>query len=146
MPSSCAARTPSDEILMNGDERHARKQVLLTRIAFQRDQLRREWVQVQRATEPRQLLRALIGDSLGTTISRMLFGRGPAGRTDDLLGQALGWLRRYRVAATLVGGVAPLLRGAGRWRRGLRLAAIAGAGWLGWRVVRAVRPSSPTAK
>ena len=131
---------------MNGDERHARKQVLLTRIAFQRDQLHREWAQVQRATEPRQLLRALIGDSLGSTISRALFGRRPGRGADDLVGQALGWLRRYRVAATLVGGVAPLLRGAGRWRRGLRIAAIAGAGWLGWRIVRDLRQSPPAAK
>jgi hypothetical protein len=122
---------------MTGDERHARKQVLLTRIAFQRDQLRREWVQVQHA---------LIGDSLGATISRLLFGRRPGGSSDDLIGQALGWLRRYRVAATLVGGVAPLLRGGGRWRRGLRLAAIAGAGWLGWRTVRNLRQSPPAAK
>ena len=131
---------------MNGDERHARKQVLLTRIAFQRDQLHREWAQVRRATEPRQLLRALIGDSLGTTISRALFGRGAGAGSDDVVSQALGWLRRYRVAATLVGGVAPLLRGAGRWRRGLRIAAIAGAGWLGWRVVRDLRRSPSATK
>ena len=130
---------------MNGDERHARKQVLLTRIAFQRDQLRREWVQVQRASEPRQMLRALIGDSLGSTISRALFGSRPGGG-DDLVGQALGWLRRYRVTATLVGSIAPLLRGTGRWRRALRIGAIAGAGWLGWRVVRDLRQSRPAAK
>jgi len=120
---------------MNGDERHARKQVLLTRIAFQREALRREWGQVQYATEPRQLLRALIGDSLGGTVGRALFGRGAGGR-NDLVGQALAWLRRYRVAASLVGGVAPLLRGSGRWRRLLRIAALVGAGWLGWRLVR----------
>jgi hypothetical protein len=132
---------------MTGDERHARKQVLLTRIAFQRDQLHREWLQVQHATEPRQLLRSLIGNSLGSTISRALFGRKTeGGGSDDLVGQALGWLRRYRVAATLVGGVAPLLRGAGRLRRGLRIAAIAGAAWLGWRFVRDLRSSPPAAK
>lgn len=125
---------------MNGDDRHARKQVLLTRIAYQRNQLRREWTQVGRATEPREILRALIGDSLGGTVGRALFGRGP-GSANDLVGQALGWLRRYRVAATLVGGVAPLLRGGGRWRRVLRIAALGGAAYLGWRAVRG-RPSA----
>lgn len=117
------------------DDRHARKQVLLTRIAYQRDQLRREWGQVRRATEPREVLRSLVGDAFGGTLGRALFGRG-AGSANDVLGQALGWLRRYRVAATLVGGVAPLLRGAGRWRRALRIAAIGGAAYLGWRLVR----------
>ena len=116
---------------MNGNERDARKQVLLTRIAFQRNELRREFVQMRHATEPRQLLRAVVGDSF----ARTLFGTGKAG-TGDLVGQALAWLRRYRVAAALVGSAAPLLRGGGRWRRMLRVAVIAGAGWLGWRMVR----------
>jgi hypothetical protein len=124
---------------MSPVERHARKQVLLTRIAFERNELRRELAQVRHATEPRQLLRALIGDSLGGTIGRMLFGTGSTARS-DLLGQALAWLRRYRVAAALIGSVVPVLRGGGRWRRVLRIGTIAGAAWLGWRVMRNRKP------
>ena len=126
---------------MSPTERHARKQVLLTRIAFQRNELRSELAQVRHATEPRQLLRALIGDSLGGTIGRTLFGTRGSTAPGDLLGQALAWLRRYRVAATLVGSIAPMLRGGGRWRRVLRIGAIAaGAAWLGWRVMRNRKP------
>ena len=120
---------------MSSVDRHARKQVLLTRIAFQRNELRREFAQVRHATEPRQMLRALVGGSLGGTIGRALFGSGSAA-TGDLLAQGLAWLRRYRVAAALVGSAIPVLRGGGRWRRVLRIGVIAGAAWLGWRVVR----------
>lgn len=119
---------------MNVD-RHARKQVLLTRIAFQRNELRREFAQVRHATEPLQLLRALVGNSLGGTIGRALFGAGPA-VAGDLLAQGLAWLRRYRVTAALVASVIPALSGGGGWRRVLRIGVIAGAAWLGWRVVR----------
>ena len=124
---------------MSAVERHARKQVLLTRISFQRNELRRELVQLRRASEPRQLLRAVIGDSLGGTIGRALFGAGSAAPS-DLIAQGLAWLRRYRVAAALVGSVAPFLRGGGRWRRVLRIGVITGAAWLGWRVVRDRKP------
>lgn len=123
---------------MNAEERHARKQVLLTRIAFERNELGRELTHVRHAIEPRQLLRALIGDSLGGAIGRKLFGVGTGTSSTapgDLLGQALGWLRRYRVAAAVLGSVAPMLRG-GRWRRVLRLGAVAGAAWLGWLAMR----------
>jgi len=102
-------------------------------------ELRRELVQLRRASEPRQLLRAVIGDSLGGTIGRALFGAGSAAPS-DLIAQGLAWLRRYRVAAALVGSVAPFLRGGGRWRRVLRIGVIAGAAWLGWRVVRDRKP------
>jgi len=125
---------------MSPVERHARKQVLLTRIAFQRNELRRELAQVRHATEPRQLLRALIGDSLGGTIGRTLFGSTGSTASGDLLSQALAWLRRYRVAATLIGSVLPMLRGGSRWRRVLRTGVIAGAAWLGWRVMRNRKP------
>ncbi len=124
---------------MNSTERHARKQVLLTRIAFQRNELRREFAQLRLATKPRQLLRALVGDSLGGTIGRALFGAGPAA-AGDRLAQGLAWLRRYRVAAALVSSVIPSLRGGRRWRRVLRIGVIAGAAWLGWRVVRKREP------
>ena len=124
---------------MSSAERQARKQVLLTRIAYQRNELRREFAQVRHATEPRQLLRALVGDSLGATIGRTLFGGGAAA-SRDLLAQGLAWLRRYRVAAALVGSVMPVLPGGGRLRRVLRIGVIAGAAWLGWRAVRSRKP------
>jgi hypothetical protein len=124
---------------VNAADRHARKQVLLTRIAFQREQLRVDLAQVRHAAEPQQLARALLGDSLGGTIGRALFGGG-ARNTSDLLGQALAWMRRYRMVAALVGGVLPALRGRGRWRRALRLSVIAGAAWLGWSIVRKREP------
>ena len=124
---------------MTSAERHARKQVLLTRIAFQRNELRREFAQVRHATEPRQLLRALVGNSLGSTIGGALFGTGSTA-PGDLLAQGLAWLRRYRVAAALVGSAMPMLRGGGRWRRVLRIGTIASAAWLGWRVMRNRKP------
>ena len=124
---------------MNAADRHARKQVLLTRIAFQREQLRLDLRQVRHAVEPQQLVRAVLGESLGGTIGRTLFGDRPH-NASDLLGQALAWMRRYRVAAALVGGVLPALRGRGRWRRVLRLSVIAGAAWLGWSIVRKREP------
>ena len=124
---------------MSSAERQARKQVLLTRIAYQRNELRREFAQVRHATESRQLLRALVGDSLGATIGRTLFGSGAAA-SGDLLAQGLAWLRRYRVAAALIGSVMPVLRGGSRWRRVLRIGVIAGAAWLGWRAVRSRKP------
>ena len=114
---------------MNGLDRHARKQVLLARIAFTRNELRRDVTQLTRATQVPQLLRAALGQKLGSSLLN-------AGVKGDWLTTGLAWLRRYRVAAALVGGVAPILRGGGRWRRLMRVAVIAGAGWLGWRFVR----------
>jgi hypothetical protein len=48
----------------------------------------------------------------------------------------LALLRRYRVAATLFGAVAPLLRGRAHWRRIVRLGVLGVAAWFGWRAVR----------
>ena len=114
---------------MNGVDRHARKQVLLARIAFTRNELRRDVTQLKRATQMPQLLRTVVGLRFGSTLLN-------AGIKGDWLATGLAWLRRYRVAAALVGGVPPLLRGRGGWRRLLRIGVIAGAGWLGWRFVR----------
>jgi hypothetical protein len=118
---------------MSAADRHARKQVLLTRIAFGREELRRDIVRVKQAAQPSHLLRAAVGNTLAGTLGRSLLGAAASG---DWLGAAMGLLRRYRVVAALVGSAAPLLRGGGPWRRVLRIAVIAGAGWLGWRVVR----------
>ena len=120
---------------MDQTDKHARKQVLLARIAFQRNELRRDLTTLFHAAEPNQLLRAAIGKRFSGPIGRRLFGSGaPAGA--DPLAQVLGWLKRYRGIAALVGGALPMLRGGGRLRSALRIAALAGASWLGWRATR----------
>ena len=116
-------------------DQHARKQVLLARIAFQRNELRRDLSTLRHAAEPTQLLRAAIGKRFSGPIGRRLFGSGAPAGADPLM-QALGWLKRYRGIATLVGGALPFLRGGGRWRNVLRVAAVAGATWMGWRATR----------
>ena len=112
-------------------DRHARKQVLLTRIAFERIELHRDVARIKQAARVPQLLRAAMGGSLGQS----LFGGGAAG-AQGWVGTALALLRRYRLAATLLGGVAPLWRGRGRWRRIARLALLGAAAWFGWRATR----------
>ena len=126
---------------MNGHDpldREARKQLLLARIAVSRNELRRDIAQIHRASHPTHLLRALVGDSVGGTLRRAFMG-GRAGGTDvaDWIGIALAWLRRYRVAMSLVGGVLPLVRGRRRWRRLVKLAGLGAVAWTGWRALRA---------
>ena len=114
---------------MNALDRHARKQVLLTRIAFESAELRGELARVNLAARLPNLLRGAIGGKLG----KSLFGAaGPAGQ-GGWVGLALALLRRYRVAAALLGGAAPILRGRGGWRRVVRVAGLAAAGYFGWR-------------
>lgn len=115
-------------------DRHARKQVLLTRIAFERSELARELAQVNRAARVPNLLRGLFG---GGGLGRSLFGAGgPAGRA-GWVALALSLLRRYRVAAALLGSASPLLRGHGPWpRRLLRFGGLAAAACAGWWFVR----------
>ena len=111
-------------------DRDARKQVLLTRIAFERVELRRDLARVRQAARLSSLLRSALGPKLG----RSLFGAGGA---DGWVGVALGLLRRYRIAAALLGGVAPGLRGRRGWPRILRYGALAAAAWFGWRAAAA---------
>ena len=114
---------------MNAIDRHARKQVLLTRIAFESAELRGELARVNLAARLPNLLRGAIGGKLG----KSLFGAaGPAGQ-GGWVGLALALLRRYRVAAALLGGAAPILRGRGGWRRVVRVAGLAAAACFGWR-------------
>lgn len=120
---------------MSPADRHARKQVLLARIAFERHELRRDMIQLRHAAQPTQLIRAAIGKRFSGPIGRRLFGSGAPPGADPLT-QVLGWLRRYRGVAALVGGALPILRGGGRWRRVLRIAVVAGASWMGWRATR----------
>ena len=94
----------------------ARRQLLLTRIAFERDELHRDIARLRQATSLPHLLRSIFGVRLKPD----WFGADGTGR-DGWIGTALSWLRRYRLAttlaATLFGGAAPLLRKRGRWRR-----------------------------
>ena len=114
----------------------ARRQLLLTRIAFERNELRREMDLLREATTLPHLVRSALGLRPG---SGGWFGG--AAKTDargetDWLRTGLAWLRRYRLATsvigTLFGGAAPLLRKRGRWRRLMLLGAAAGgaAYWL----------------
>jgi hypothetical protein len=123
---------------MSPIERHARKQVLLTRIAFDRVELTRELAQVRHAVRLPPLLRSLLDSSLGPA----LFGRTPAGGT-GWLGLALSLMSRSKVASTLLGGLLPVL-GLGRLGRRLAtLGAIGAAGWMAWRALRPAT-SDPT--
>ena len=120
---------------LNSMDRHARKQVLITRIAFERAALRSEFAHVSAAARLPNLLRGAIGGNLGQS----LFGAaGPAGQ-GGWVGLALSLLRRYRVAATLLGGAAPILRGRGGWRRVARIGGLAAAAYVGWRLVQGRR-------
>lgn len=121
--------------MMNPIDRHARKQVLLTRIAFERATLRSELARVHEAAQLPNLLRG----TLGVNLARSLFGQsgasgaaGPGG----WLALALSLLRRYRVAVALLGGLAPALRGRGGWRRIFRLGSLAASLYAGWRLAQ----------
>lgn len=137
---------------MSAVERHVRKQVLLTRIAFERVELARDAVQLRAAAQWPQLLRAGLGAALGAPLAAALFGgdggseRGAA----KWLPLALALLRRYRVAATVVGALLPLLggqRGGRGWRRVLRVAGLGAALWFGWRgVTRSAQRAAATAR
>ena len=115
--------------MMNPIDRHARKQVLITRIAFERAALRGELARLHLAARLPNLLRAAVGESLG----RSLFGAAGQGGWVTV---ALSLLRRYRVAAALLGSVAPVLRGRGGWRRLVRLGSLAAALYAGWRLAQ----------
>ena len=112
-------------------DRHARKQVLLTRIAFERLELRRDVARIKQATRVPRLLRAVFG---GGGLGRSLFGAAGTG-VGGWFSVVTSLLRRYRVAA-LLGGVLPVLRGRGGWRRIARLGLLGAAAWFGWRAAR----------
>lgn len=113
-------------------DRHAQKQVLLARIAYQRIELRRDLARVREAARVPQLLRAALGGG-GRGWGQALFAAGSTGGA-GWLGQAWSLLRRYRVVATLLGALAPALRG--RSRRLVRLGLLGAAAWFGWRAAR----------
>ena len=121
----------------------ARKQLLLTRIALDRVELRYGAARVRQAVGAPLLWRALFGADIGKALPGGSFG---GAKTDGAgwLRLGLTLLRRYRLAATVLGGLAPLLglrRGAKSgqrsvWRRAARLAALGTAAWFGWRALR----------
>ena len=120
---------------MHPIDRHARKQVLITRIAFERAALRIEVARLHEAARLPNLLRSVVG---GGGLGRSLFGAAGAAadRQGGWVAVALSLLRRYRVAAALLGGVAPVLRGRGGWRRLIRLGSLAAALYAGWRLAQ----------
>ena len=122
-------------------DNEARRQLLLTRIAFERDELRRDINRLHHAASLPQLLRS----TLGIRLKPDWFGPDGTGR-DGWIGTALAWLRRYRlattVAGTLFGGAAPLLRKRGRWRRLVLLVAAGGVAYWVWRNTQGERPGS----
>ena len=114
---------------MNPIDRHARKQVLLTRIAFERIEMRRDVARLQQATRMPDLLRAVLSATAGGAPS------GAAGRDGNWLTLALSLLRRYRGAAVLLGSLAPVWRVAKGWRRVVLVAGLGAAAWFGWRAL-----------
>ena len=118
----------------------ARRQLLLTRIAFERDELRRDVERLRQATTLPRLVRSALGLRPGSGWFAGAGGAGALGR-DGWIHTALAWLRRYRLASTVIGalfgGAAPLLRKRGRWRRLVLLAAAAGgAAYWFWNSTR----------
>ncbi|HWH83509.1 MAG TPA: hypothetical protein VNU71_14860 [Burkholderiaceae bacterium] len=120
---------------MNALDRHARKQVLLTRIAFDRAALRDDIAGVHQAVRLPNLLR----DALGGRLGRQVFGHAAAAADGGWVTLALTMFRRYRGVAALLGGLVPVLGARGGWRRGLRLASLAAAVYAGWRVAQATQ-------
>jgi hypothetical protein len=118
---------------MSAMDRDARKQVLLTRIAFERIELRRDLARVQEAASVPNLVRAAVGENVG----RALLGAMLPGKT-SWLPLAMSMLKKYKVVATLAAGFAP-----GVTFRGLKsltkYAGIASAVWFGWRAFSAFR-------
>ena len=121
---------------MNPD-RDAHKQLLLTRIAIERLTLRRDTVLVKRALNVPQLLRSAVG---AAGIGRALFGANAMPtNAAGWLATALSLLKRYRMAAAVVSGVAPIVLGRKPIRRLLKLGTLAAAGagiWFGWRAMQ----------
>lgn len=115
----------------------ARKQLLLTRIAFERSLLRSDLIRVRQAASVPHLLRAALPGGVG----QALFGANhlPAD-TAGWVALALGLLRRYRTAAMLLGSLAPALGLRHRLGRGMRrvrqvgmVVALGAGAWAAWR-------------
>src|SRR3954465_14103151 len=112
-------------------DREVQRQLLLTRIALERGELRREVDQLRAATSLPPLAKTLLRSAFGVPPR-------PTGATgaDGWLETALAWLRRYRLASaalgTVFGAAAPTLGRRLRWKRLALFAALGGAAWWGW--------------
>ncbi len=123
-------------------DRAARKQVLLTRIAFERTQVREDVAQLRDSATFGNLMRGLFG---GGRLARSLFGR-PASRRGRRLGNSgsnRGWLpnaiklfSRYRTAAAVVTTLMPLLGSLAGWKRIFKYGGLAAAGYTGWKALQ----------
>lgn len=127
-------------------DKAARKQVLLTRIAFERSQMRGDVAQLKESSQFSNLLRGFFS---GNKWTRSLFGSGRSrssgssrNRGRSRSGPQEGWLpaamtlfSRYRTAATVVAALTPIL---GSWAgigRLLKWGGLATAGFVGWRTL-----------
>jgi hypothetical protein len=128
---------------MSNMDRDARKQVLLTRIAFERIELRRDVARLEQAARIPNLLRAAIGANLAPVLGKSRASRKRDGFLDGALmgsapeggwmSMALSMLRRYRVAAALLGSAVPLFKKRRLVTRLVKLGAVGAAAWFGWR-------------
>lgn len=123
-------------------DRAARKQVLLTRIAFERSQMKGDVAQLRESSQVTNLLRSFFR---GNKWTRSLFGsgrprvQGQRGRRGQQEG---GWLSvamtmftRYRTAATVVAALTPILGSVAGIGRLLKWGGVAAAGFIGWRTL-----------
>ena len=117
----------------------AHRQLLLTRIAFERTEMRRDLNRLRQATTLPHLVRSLLGLGSGSGWFGPATGAGAPNR-DGWIATAFAWLRRYRLASAVLGtlfsGAAPLLRKRGRWGRLALLAAAGGAAYWVWSNLR----------
>ena len=125
----------------------ARKLLLLTRIAAERQELTADLRQFRRAASLPTMLRSAIGPGFLSDLLGKKRGGGSAG--GGWLSLALSLVQRYRVAATLVGSVLPMIRRRHGERRGrglrrvLLLAVVGGAAFAGWKFSRPGGAASP---
>jgi len=124
-------------------DREVQRQLLLTRIALERGELRREVTELRAATSLPPLAKTLLRSALGVPPRHAGIAEG----ADSWLETALAWMRRYRVASTLLGtlfgAAAPTLGRRGRWKRLLVLAGLGGAAWWGWATKSAATRKPP---
>ena len=119
----------------------ARKELLLTRIAAERQELTADLRQFRRAASLPTMLRSAIGPGFLSDLLGKKRGGGSAG-SGGWLSLALSLVQRYRVAATVVGRVLPMIRRRRDGRRGgglrrvLLLAVVGGAAFAGWKFSR----------
>lgn len=121
-------------------DRAARKQVLLTRIAFERSQMRGDVAQLRESSQVGNLLRGFFS---GNKWTRSLFGgsdprtrkRGKRDSQEGWLPTALTMFSRYRTAATVVAALAPILGSMAGMGRLVKWGGVAVAGFIGWRTL-----------